>query len=67
MKIFKNMLADPTYLRYIFDGLESKSIYQENIFALPEGLIGIYEDALPQEYNVQDRERFMSFFPNGRY
>lgn len=56
------MLTDPTYLRYIFDGLESKSIHQENISALPEGLIGIYEEALPQEHNVQDREKFLSFF-----
>lgn len=56
------LLIDPTYLRYIFDGLDSKSIHKENISALPEGLIGVYEDALPQENNVQDRERFMSFF-----
>ena len=56
------MLTDPTYLRYIFDGLESQSIHKDNISALPEGLIGIYEEALPQEHNVQDRERFLSFF-----
>jgi hypothetical protein len=54
--------TDPTYLRYIFDGLESKAIHQENISALPEGLIGIYEEALSQEHNVRDRERFLSFF-----
>lgn len=55
-------LIDPTYLRYIVDGLDSKSINQENISALPEGLIGIYEEALPPEQNVQARERFLSFF-----
>ena len=56
------MLTDPTYLRYIFDGLESQSIHKDNISALPEGLIGIYEEALPPEDNVQDREKFLSFF-----
>lgn len=56
------MLTDPTYLRYIVDGLDSKSINQENISALPEGLIGIYEEALPPEHNVKGRERFLSFF-----
>ena len=56
------MLTDPTYLRYIFDGLDSQSIQKENISALPDGLIGIYEEALPSEHNVQDREKFLSFF-----
>ena len=56
------MLTDPTYLRYIFDGLDSQSIQKENISALPAGLIGIYEEALPPEHNVQDREKILSFF-----
>lgn len=56
------MLIDPTYLRYIFDGLESKSIHQDNISALPEGLIGVYEESLSQDQDVQSRERFLSFF-----
>ena len=54
--------TDPTYLRYIFDGLESQSINKDNISALPAGLIGVYEESLPQEHNVQKRERFLSFF-----
>jgi hypothetical protein len=56
------MLIDPTYLRYIFDGLESKSIHQDNISSLPEGLIGVYEESLSQDQDVQSRERFLSFF-----
>ena len=56
------LLTDPTYLRYIFDGLESQSIHKDNISALPAGLIGVYEESLPQEHNVQEREMFLSFF-----
>jgi len=29
---------------------------------LPDGLIGIYEEALPSKKNVQERKRFLSFF-----
>ena len=55
-------LTDPTYLRYIVDGLHNQSIQQENLAALPQGLIGIYEEALPWEQNIQDRGRFLQFF-----
>ncbi len=55
-------LTDPTYLRYIVDGLHSQSIQQENLAALPQGLIGIYEEALPWEQNIQERGRFLQFF-----
>ena len=47
------ILTDPTYLRYIVDGLDSHTIQQENLAALPQGLIGIYEEALPWEQNIQ--------------
>ena len=30
---------EPTYLRYIYDGLVKGSIHQENAAELPEGLI----------------------------
>lgn len=56
------MQIDPTYLRYIFDGLASNFIHQDNISTLPEGLIGVYEESLSQEQDVQSRERFLSFF-----
>lgn len=55
------MLTDPTYLRYIVDGLESQLI-QDNIAALPQGLIGVYEEALPWEHNIKYRGRFLEFF-----
>ena len=56
------ILTDPTYLRYIVDGLDSQSIQQENLAALPQGQIGIYEEALPWEQNIKHRERFLEFF-----
>ena len=56
------MLTDPTYLRYIVDGLESQSIQQENISALPHGLMGTYEKSLPAEHNIRQREKFLQFF-----
>ena len=40
-------MIDPTYLRIIFDGLDSHTLNKGNAPALPLGLIGIYEEALP--------------------
>jgi len=53
---------DPTYLRYIHDGLNIGGIHAENASSLPEGIIGIYEEALPLNTNVTDRKRFLDFF-----
>ena len=36
---------EPTYLRYIYDGLVKGSVHSENAADLPEGLIGLYEEA----------------------
>jgi hypothetical protein len=56
------MLIDPTYLRYIVDGLYNQTIQRENIAALPQGLIGIYEESMPSEQNIRQREKFLQFF-----
>ncbi len=62
MKINQDYI-DPSYLRYIHDGLNSGSIHAENASSLPDGgLISIYEDALPPEHNVKERKRFIEFF-----
>jgi tetratricopeptide (TPR) repeat protein len=53
---------EPTYLRYIFDSLSLNTIHKDNISALPEGLIGMYEEAFSNEQNVSSRERFLNFF-----
>ena len=54
--------TDPTYLRSIYDGLSAGSINKDNATALPIGLEGIYEEALPHESNVNERKKFMEFF-----
>jgi len=54
--------TDPTYLRSIYDGLSAGSINKDNATALPIGLVGIYEEALPPESNVNERKKFLEFF-----
>ena len=53
---------DPTYLRTIHDGLMLGSVYKDNVSALPIGLTGIYEDALPPASNANERKKFLDFF-----
>jgi hypothetical protein len=53
---------DPTYLRYIYDGLQSGAVHKDNVSSLPEGLIGMYEEALPPESNLKVRNKFLEFF-----
>ena len=54
--------TDPTYLRSIYDGLSAGSINKDNATALPIGLVGIYEEAMPPASNVNERKKFMEFF-----
>jgi tetratricopeptide (TPR) repeat protein len=54
--------TDPTYLRTIYDGLNSGAIHKDNASALPMGLVGLYEDALPPSSNVNERKKFFEFF-----
>ena len=54
--------TDPTYLRTIHDGLLSGSVHKDNASALPMGLVGMYEEALPASVNVNERKKFLEFF-----
>jgi hypothetical protein len=54
--------TDPTYLRTIHDGLLSGSVHKDNASALPQGLVGMYEEALPPASNVNERKKFLEFF-----
>jgi len=54
--------TDPTYLRSIYDGLNTGSINKDNATALPIGLVGIYEESMPPEINVNERKKFLEFF-----
>ena len=55
-------MIDPTYLRTIVDGLSSGALQKDNPAALPQGLIGVYEEAMSPESNVNDRQQFLAFF-----
>jgi hypothetical protein len=53
---------DPTYLRTIVDGLNSGALQKDNPSALPQGLVGMYEEVLPPASNVHERKKFLKFF-----
>ena len=46
---------DPTYLRYIYDGLIKGSVHPENTSELPEGFIVLYEEAFEEHLPVLER------------
>jgi hypothetical protein len=54
--------TDPTYLRTIHDELLSGAVHKDNASALPQGLVGMYEEALPPAVNVNERKKFLDFF-----
>jgi hypothetical protein len=54
--------TDPTYLRTIVDGLSSGALQKDNPSALPQGLVGVYEEAIPPASQVIERKKFLEFF-----
>jgi hypothetical protein len=54
--------TDPAYLRTIVDGLNSGALQNDNSSALPQGLVGMYEEVLPPASNVHERKKFLEFF-----
>ena len=53
---------EPTYLRYIYDGLIKGSIHPENAAELPDGLIGLYEEAFYERTSVVERQKLLQRF-----
>jgi hypothetical protein len=53
---------EPTYLRYIYDGLVKGSIHPENAAELPDGLIGLYEEAFDDRTSVIERQKLLKRF-----
>ena len=43
---------DPSYLRYIYDGIFNGVIASDNESTLSEGLVGLYEDAFLENIPV---------------
>jgi len=54
--------TDPNYLRTIVDGLSSGALQKDNPSALPQGLVGVYEEAIPPASQVNERKKFLEFF-----
>ena len=46
---------EPTYLRYVYDGLSKGSISPNNPTSLPIGFIGLFEDEFPSSMPVIKR------------
>ena len=57
-----NYSTDPTYLRTIVDGLSSGALQKDNPSSLPQGLVGVYEEAIPPASQVSERKKFLEFF-----
>ena len=55
-------MLDPTYLRYIFDNLLKGSVHPDNASELPDGLIGLYEDAFEERTSVVERQKLLQRF-----
>jgi hypothetical protein len=53
---------EPTYLRYIYDGLVQGSVHPENAAELPEGLIGLYEEAFDERTSIVERQKLLQRF-----
>ncbi len=53
---------DPTYLRYIYDGLIKGSVHSENESELPDGLIGLYDEAFEEHLPVLQRQQLLQRF-----
>ena len=50
---------DPSYLRYIYDGILKGEISSENESALPEGLVGLYEVAFQENIPLAKRQQYL--------
>ena len=46
---------EPTYLRYVYDGLDKGSINSNNPTSLPIGFIGLFEDEFPSSMPLGER------------
>jgi hypothetical protein len=60
MTVVQNL--DPTYLRYIHDGLNNGTIHAENASSLPDGLTGLYESSFLGDLNVKDSQSLLKRF-----
>ena len=55
-------MLDPTYLRYIYDNLIKGNIHPDNAAELPNGLIGLYEEAFEENFPIIKRQQLLQRF-----
>lgn len=53
---------DPSYLRYIYDGIFNGVIASDNESTLPEGLVGLYEDKFLETIPAGKRQQALEIF-----
>jgi hypothetical protein len=53
---------EPSYLRYIYDGLEKGDLHPDNAASLPDGLIGLYEEAFEENKPAAERQILLNTF-----
>ena len=58
----QNHPIDPTYLRYVYDGLAQGRISADNTSDLPHGLVGLYEELYPASMPTAQRQQLLERF-----
>jgi hypothetical protein len=53
---------EPSYLRYIYDGLEKGDLHPDNAAALLEGMIGLYEAEFEENIPARERQKLLNTF-----
>ena len=53
---------EPSYLRYIYDGLDKGELHPDNAAALPVGLTGLYEAAFEENKPLRERQKLLNIF-----
>lgn len=52
-------MIEPTYLRYVYDGLNNDSLNSENAASLPNGFIGLYDQEFNQKTSANERKKIL--------
>ena len=53
---------EPTYLRYVYDGLQKGSLSGDNAASLPHGFTGVFQDKFCADVSVKERQYQLELF-----
>ena len=53
-------MIEPTYLRYVYDGLNKGLFNAENAASLPNGFIGLYDQEFNQKTSANERKKILN-------